>query len=1405
MGIKSGLAVAGAFPRGKVKKAHQEDQQKDPHKKVSQDHRDRDRDLFQTSDHANKSGPKKKKKKSGGKSEDGSDILKVVSAEELNYRHLSEGMNVLGCVSSVGDYELKVSLPGRLVGTVPITHVSKAYTKALHQVTEGQTEQDLSLRTLGDMFYAGQVVLTRVKSVELTEDRFYKVTLSLAPHSVHEHLAASFLKKGFLLQSAVSSVEDHGYIMDVGLPGIRAFLPAKKAEKYVQELMNGQDLTVGQIVPTLVIKSDPLGLSAEPVKLKKAWLDMEQVSIHTLLPGTSVRAKMEKRLQNGFKVKLGGSLEGFVHDRHAPLDPPEEGEELDLRVLYILPTVNTIYLTAREHFRYGAKMSSPFDTLEVGATVKEAEVLESSQNGLILNLADGVQGFVSARNVSENKEVPKDIKSKFPVGSKQSCRLVQYDYSDRLFICSMQKTVINQKVLQASQLKCGDKVNCTLKKYLNKGVLVEVGKGIEGFIPLLHLTDVVLKNPEKKYPVGSKLTCRVLRTDPSKRKLHLTHKSILVKENYEVVSEFDPQTIGVVTEGTVVSVSSEGLLLQLYGDVRGWVPKTMMSAELIEYPEKLFFIGQVLKCQVVQVEVAARRMTLSLIIGGHHKPLGSKERKEGEKIKLGMFYDVTVAEVAEDGLKVKIDDHNVKAFIPGHHLTDHTMLAQMLLQSYKPGDKITRALCFEKDVMPIMTLKPMIIQATESDILPKSFDDLQEGVSLPGVVCLIKNYGVFIRLPTWKFRKSALVPTRHLADFFVEDPGELVTVHQTVVGKVIERNEAEQKVTMSTKLKDLDVKGTSPSVQLLSGFFADLERLKNTGENKLKSFSSGMVVEGTVSQVMDMGVSVDVQGVQGIITATGMEGVKKSNIKAGKKLQAVVISVDYQYGCLELSACPDLIAKVSKASTKKELKAGSVVKAFAVSEKEEFNYVTMCIKSPAAHGGRFIHVASSHHINDYEGFGHLFTTGETYNVVVKEEQAGHYIGVLEKHEQKGAKLPKRKRTESVSREEDPSPAARKRKDSEISTQSDQDSPEKKRKRNDSENESSVKANVVDPGWDEDFNPWDKSGAKTSESSEGGDNETQKKKTKSHLSKKEKKELDRMEAEEIARAEQRILDGEEAEPETTEEFDRLVLSSPNSSICWIKYMAFHMGRQEYEKAREVAKRALEKINFREDEEKLNVYMAWFNLENSFGSDETTDEVFAKAIKFNDEYKVYKQAANIYSLSDKPEKALKLLKVMVKKFCKEPEVWILLGTLYFKQKDLKEARFTLQRSIQNLDKKHHVAITSKFGQLEFKLGEVERAKTIFETILGNYPRRTDLWSVYVDMLVKANELEGARTILERMILLNLQPKKMKLFFKKYLEFEQAHGDQQKVDRIRKKALDYVESKVGVSGGESMMETD
>ncbi len=179
-------------------------------------------------------------------------------------------------------------------------------------------------------------------------------------------------------------------------------------------------------------------------------------------------------------------------------------------------------------------------------------------------------------------------------------------------------------------------------------------KHVEAFIPHLYLTDVPMAHPEKKFSVGDKLACKVLLVDPSKRKIHLTSKPILVKkDDYDIVDSFDQSHVGKVTEGVVVKLSGQGLLLQLFGDVRGWVPKSKISTESVDHPEKLFFLGQALKCQVVNTEPEKERMTLSLILGdGKFKPLGKKEKTASEHLRLGSLYTCKVDSIAADGLNV---------------------------------------------------------------------------------------------------------------------------------------------------------------------------------------------------------------------------------------------------------------------------------------------------------------------------------------------------------------------------------------------------------------------------------------------------------------------------------------------------------------------------------------------------------------------------------------------------------------------------------------------------------------------------------------------------------------------------------------------------------------------------------
>ncbi len=56
-------------------------------------------------------------------------------------------------------------------------------------------------------------------------------------------------------------------------------------------------------------------------------------------------------------------------------------------------------------------------------------------------------------------------------------------------------------------------------------------------------------------------------------------------------------------------------------------------------------------------------------------------------------------------------------------------------------------------------------------------------------------------------------------------------------------------------------------------------------------------------------------------------------------------------------------------------------------------------------------------------------------------------------------------------------------------------------------------------------------------------------------------------------------------------------------------------------------------FREEQEKLNVWVAMLNLENMYGTQESLQKVFERAIQYCEPLPVYQQLADIYAKSDK----------------------------------------------------------------------------------------------------------------------------------------------------------------------------
>ncbi|KAG5942719.1 hypothetical protein E4U53_007193 [Claviceps sorghi] len=253
------------------------------------------------------------------------------------------------------------------------------------------------------------------------------------------------------------------------------------------------------------------------------------------------------------------------------------------------------------------------------------------------------------------------------------------------------------------------------------------------------------------------------------------------------------------------------------------------------------------------------------------------------------------------------------------------------------------------------------------------------------------------------------------------------------------------------------------------------------------------------------------------------------------------------------------------------------------------------------------------------------------------------------------------------------------------------------------------------------------------------------------------------------------------PQTSSDYERLLLGQPDSSELWIAYMAFQMQVSELPKAREIAERAIKSINIREETEKLNVWVAYLNLEVAYGTKQTVEEVFKRACQYNDEQEVHERLASIYIQSEKLKLADELFESMLKKFgAKVPNVWINYAHfLFVTMGQPPRARALLPRAMQQLDKHHHQSIVSRFAALEFRSpnGEPERGRTMFEGLLAAYPKKGDVWNQLVDLEMGVAgsgaeaDVTAVRDVFERRTRVKgLKPQQAEKWFRRWSAWEE-----------------------------------
>ncbi|CAG9854962.1 unnamed protein product [Phyllotreta striolata] len=1368
----------------------------------------KEENLFsQTTKPKPKKQKKEKKKPEGTLNEDAfHSSLKIQGT--LSYNSLRTDMLILGCIRHITNFSLEIELPGLTFGHVNITNISDSLTKYLnHKLEQADEDNDTFLTK---MFTVGQYVLTKVLNIE-NRDKGIHVECTLNPREIYSDKLHNSFEKGMLVWAAVQSELEHGYELSAGIKNCRIFLPFKNTDE-TRKLFTGELLWCVIHKCEISNAASTLRVGNKTQHLKNAKIE-EIDNLYKLIPGMQVEVVVDKITASGLQCKFLDNFFGYIDEGFLmkDLSKYQEGNILNAHVLYVDHAVKITYFTT---FDIDVIHAPDYN---IGEVVK-AEVVSKAPNGVYFKLPSKSLCLVTNRRLINslpkkyaNLDFSETIRLKFAPNTRHQCRILDYNRLSKLYIGTVEQTVIKESVFNSNDLAVGQLVNATIKDIKQEGLIISTGQ-VTGFVSNLYVSNVAYSDPiKKKFREGQNIKARVL--DVKDDNVLFTLKTGQVDSD-ACLTDINQAKRGETYPGVVVQTKPGGAMIAFYGNAKGWLSKKFLNAEEDNKPDPrlLFYIGQVINPWILGVKNDAAILSLS-------EP---RKRKEFEDIPVGRKVSGIISGIKKDRIFVKSKKGESIGSVHANHLCSTVSLCSTMLKTYKVGDKMHDLLCVSKsEGRNWLSLREASALKRHQHIRLQKFSTLKPGFVVRCSYLSTCNSGIYVMPLILDYSEKILIKKR---DIIASGKLPSFAPQQSIVTKIVEITQKPQQIRLTAKLNDVFSSSVDDSIKYFKEYLTSLQRIRNFGMEHNWDICAYKPGERIVCKVEKLGEKGGClvklpNGVNGLVAPR----LCPDKLKEGENVTGVFLSQNFTKNYAEVCLKPDIYQKINP------LQDGTISSlniATCIAETLLIGNDSILALLKQKDGNRqLVYAPTNLHENDFEGCSKhyqqdkikLRICGKADTLVIGMNKK--LYAALEKNESKLEQIEKRRLVKKYTNEntiqieeEDTNQDEDVDDESEaMEVQSEEESADEEtepmeeqcddiKSEDDSEDDEDITEtylqvdnNISDKdrmpvlsGVSSFFNVASNDQADVSSDEELEETTVTKKKK---LSAAERLQQAKEEEERISKIEKELADASKS-PENAEQFDRLLLANPNSSELWTKYIAFHTAATEFDKARVVAKRALEAINMTLVDERFNIWIALLNLENMLGTKESFDKTFEEAVKYNDSLKIYLQAVKMLAESGKLADMEEKIKKARNKYKQVPEMWLEIAKTYYELGQFKDARNIKDAALKSIDnKKSQLEIIVKFAIMEFKLGDPDHGAAIFETILSSDPKKVTVWTTYVDQLVKKNNIEQARQVLERSVCHRLPLKSMKTLFMKYRMFEEQHGTEQSVELVKEKAKEYV----------------
>jgi small subunit ribosomal protein S1 len=486
-------------------------------------------------------------------------------------------------------------------------------------------------------------------------------------------------------------------------------------------------------------------------------------------------------------VDIGYKSEGVVpaHEMRNPAGEFEvrAGDEIEVYVERLEGPAGHVLLS-----REKASRMLIWDIIEKafndGASI-EGKVLDRVKGGLAVDI--GVKAFLPGSLIDT-----KPVKNLDALKGKQfQFKIISFDKRRNNVVLSRRAIVeveqVEQKKQTFSQLHEGKMTHGVVKNITDYGVFVDLG-GVDG---LLHITDISwgrVNHPAEFFNIGDEIEVVVLKFDPANERVSLGFKQKTSDPWLDVVQRYP---LGSKVQGKVVSLTDYGAFLELEEGVEGLIHVSEMSwTRKIRNPSKLFNLGDVVEAVVSDVNVANRRISLSL------KALEQNPWDTiGERYPIGSTINGKVRNLTDFGAFVEVED-GIDGLI---HISDMSWNRRLKHPSdvLKKGDTVTAR-------VTNVDAENQRLSLSIKEFVPNQWDEYakahQVGELVVGEVSKITDFGMFVRLA------EGVEGLAHVSEIMREGKTKLDRIYNggdLVRARIIKIDWTEKKVGLS--LRDVEL------------------------------------------------------------------------------------------------------------------------------------------------------------------------------------------------------------------------------------------------------------------------------------------------------------------------------------------------------------------------------------------------------------------------------------------------------------------------------------------------------------------------------------------------------------------------------------------------------------------------